>query len=94
MIRPPPNSSNCVSFPDYLTKMRSRLCGYPAVLRILAATAVMGGVVLLLRDRPLVTQVVAGALAYPIAALALGAVRVDDVREIGDRVLKRSSVSS
>jgi O-antigen/teichoic acid export membrane protein len=57
--------------------------------QIIAATLVMAAMVLLVRDNHLALQIATGGVAYLAAAVAFRAVRLEELREITDRILKR-----
>lgn len=59
------------------------------VARILAAGAVMGATVWMVRDAALAVQIAVGIGSYSIAALVMRAITVEEIRDVGQRVLKR-----
>lgn len=59
--------------------------------RILLATATMAAAVLAVRDLHLGVQVAAGGASYAVGVLTFRAIRVDELRDITNRVLKRTA---
>jgi O-antigen/teichoic acid export membrane protein len=63
---------------DWHTTMR--------IARILVASAAMVPAVLLVRDQPLVLQIVVGAVTYAVVALAVRAISLTEVRQAVDQI--------